>query len=1304
MSAYVEVFSSPNDLRFGNYAILRQEDKPDNHLIRKTYVFTEQPDFDSTLARLETRAALQAPNLLTLMQVTPDHDSLTVRAYFEFPPTTFDIKSLQKGAFIQFCEDILGGLASLESLGQSHGNVRPEFFTWMQASQRFKLIENLVDFAPPWEVQRLNMQHKQPLFLSPNYFENLARNCPRFAFNGHKNDVFALGLVLLMKFVEIEQIQAVYDVDDQRFDFGKFEELLRGCHEIVRDPQFDSVLAFVWNSLLRVNETERLGPGEAYAEFQKVRSRIEGRVLRTLKTPQDAPLDPQVVAALGGPGRIDCKFYDPFEFVDHERVTQEIFEKKDPATQRFAIRFADDDPDFLQKRTSPPAIAGPSVDLEKFLVTPHEDIQELRKQSVEKQWPNLSGNNGVSVACQPTDPNAVLPSGYSAITDSELTSMGLNIPPPDMPHLDMTLPLHDGSVVDQSSGQISDHLEHSELENSLNYLKSSGFHLGQNLEAEKEETKQIVEKATCLLFSEAEMESKPPERMTESNHQLKLSDFLNGLKKRKLELVCSNPTISGPDATLQSLEQGGAGTARSPMFPRGEVQSQPITANNSPHKAQIASPSVAHNLHEDDFFFFQPSKSVQPDDFFNVKLPTPKLASMPNHLASPPAKGQTSVPGMPRPPPTSMVSDLRIDEPGGSGSNTLLETGRQQLFPMTSLTLSNEKAKANQKDLVSYNIVTQVVNRDRTPDSILPAANTCKLPTGPHPPAFNRPLPINISTKEHPGFTRAQTNIYPQPVRSPQNFSAYCSPLKGIKRGEGSRSLQRFKFSGSRGDNTRQNSVSKKFDYARALAEHRKANQDCRGLPSTSGNTTLRGKDTDVMPFPNTYSGKFPEIYHGDYHDRQHTDSDQLTNKASLPGVFDTHTPKVGEVFAMKAASSLCKTGPQFASFGNRPGLGSTHNFKETWLEKQICFKKKREQHYNSVAKFGGPQPRKRLLQHNGESTAKLNQSLSNRNDSFDLKCGLLPGHRPQQREEFFVTEMSNSAVVNHLKQGLASTHSIASELKGFRPPQADDERPYPLEIPNPEIKRSETSSNQFVVQKGPFEAFGGQANLAERVSKQSTSKKRTLQRFNRSPESAWKGLHQTKEKLPARALGASPVPNHTASKQLSYGMPTEVVTRFGASGSCSRPRNGPFQSQNKHSFSGQSIAKLQNRVTQNLGGRQKFGSQKPKDRKKRDKTESSNKISNLILNIYYDTRQKDSHSSDHQADSHEGLAPNDHTAAPKPQEDPRDAKRCGKPPLPQPSKLHSRKRVDSECVYNKVVNQVDIRNTIFNFITSGRR
>lgn len=80
-------------------------------------------------------------------------------------------------------------------------------------------------------VQRRNFQQKKDLYISPQLFCALAKGKPRVRYNPYKNEIFALGL-LLLEIGLLCSIQQIYDFEKKSFDKYVFLLLLDNFMEI----------------------------------------------------------------------------------------------------------------------------------------------------------------------------------------------------------------------------------------------------------------------------------------------------------------------------------------------------------------------------------------------------------------------------------------------------------------------------------------------------------------------------------------------------------------------------------------------------------------------------------------------------------------------------------------------------------------------------------------------------------------------------------------------------------------------------------------------------------------------------------------------------------------------------------------------------------------------------------------------------------------------------------------------------------------------------------------------------------------
>lgn len=119
----------------------------------------------------------------------------------------------------------------------------------------FKIADRLANPYPPDLVQLMHLSHNEEIFMSPHLFESLMAGDVQIQLNPFKNDVFALGLVVLEMGL-FESVQTLYDLENGVFNFGTLEKMKQMFYE----KYDDSILKDLLDKMLEIKEDLRLTP------------------------------------------------------------------------------------------------------------------------------------------------------------------------------------------------------------------------------------------------------------------------------------------------------------------------------------------------------------------------------------------------------------------------------------------------------------------------------------------------------------------------------------------------------------------------------------------------------------------------------------------------------------------------------------------------------------------------------------------------------------------------------------------------------------------------------------------------------------------------------------------------------------------------------------------------------------------------------------------------------------------------------------------------------------------------------------
>lgn len=266
------VLRKSNDPRFGEITLLKS--KASNDMIfAKEKMVTSKQQASNDIRDLKSRIALNHNNLhrllgySTTIQKELCSTNYLSKAYYEFPKSDLQKEmNDRKQNNVQFtAEDLLNigsqsvqGLNHLHTLNINHGDVRPLNIGYNRESRDVQILDRLNDPSPLEKLQVSNIINKKELFISPEVYKRLQGKDKTSNYNPYKNDLYSLGLSLLMAGNQ-ESIQNVYkpngdfNQDNLKSHLDKFDE---------RYGQQSPSLCNLVHALLRPNESDRFTASE----------------------------------------------------------------------------------------------------------------------------------------------------------------------------------------------------------------------------------------------------------------------------------------------------------------------------------------------------------------------------------------------------------------------------------------------------------------------------------------------------------------------------------------------------------------------------------------------------------------------------------------------------------------------------------------------------------------------------------------------------------------------------------------------------------------------------------------------------------------------------------------------------------------------------------------------------------------------------------------------------------------------------------------------------------------------------------
>lgn len=246
-----------NDPRFGEISVLRN---PNNDVVLvKEKMASSKSEASEDIAYLNSRLQLNGNHLMKFVDysgsINKELCSTTyiTRSFYEFPRSDLFKEQYDRNKLSQefsasdvahIAYQMLTVFNRLHSQDLVHGDIRPQLIGYDKAQNYYDLLDRLYDMSPIEKCQSNNIVTNKDLYLSPDLYRKLRGKDKKIIYSAEKNDIFALGLIL----VQIgtgRSVQNIYlpggDIsrDDLQkhvmyFDF-KFEQTCLFLSELVKE-------------------------------------------------------------------------------------------------------------------------------------------------------------------------------------------------------------------------------------------------------------------------------------------------------------------------------------------------------------------------------------------------------------------------------------------------------------------------------------------------------------------------------------------------------------------------------------------------------------------------------------------------------------------------------------------------------------------------------------------------------------------------------------------------------------------------------------------------------------------------------------------------------------------------------------------------------------------------------------------------------------------------------------------------------------------------------------------------------------
>lgn len=310
MENFTELAEIKDDPRFGDITILYNTLNPSKRAMRTVKVCNSAEEFHAINEQVHERQRINSPYIMNLLHIEIDEANLKTLVYFEYPEDRLYDESLTPDEAVRLFIDILQAICFLQGHKMIHGDIRPEYISYIAAERRYKLMDRLNDLSPPLQCQLNNITSMRPLYMAPIIFNELTNKERKIKQHSYKSELFSLGFICLGAFHAPAALQELYNTDQRCFEAETLTEVLGELLDAVMPPLHADFLRFLQEDVLQVEERLRLNPKKALEKLREVPS------FKLLFAVAD---DAAYQAAELLPAH-NMKFYDPFEFVPHPRV------------------------------------------------------------------------------------------------------------------------------------------------------------------------------------------------------------------------------------------------------------------------------------------------------------------------------------------------------------------------------------------------------------------------------------------------------------------------------------------------------------------------------------------------------------------------------------------------------------------------------------------------------------------------------------------------------------------------------------------------------------------------------------------------------------------------------------------------------------------------------------------------------------------------------------------------------------------------------------------------------------------------
>ena len=262
------------DIRFGIINIFNSLDDKEYLIMEKSRRSYSQEDHAFSCMQAEERLKIQHPNILRMLWVDKDDLNWMTSAYFEYPNEDLCDRKEELNdprELIKLLNDMLEAMAYLQRHKMVHGDIRPEYIFFNRATERYVLLDRLIDASPAHQAQMNNIFYQdKTLYMSPVLFNELCQGNLRIKHNPFKSEVFSLGMVILSMFIDETDVNRCFNRRLKEFDYREFTMIADHLKNTVFTGNIEDLLGeYLFLCILNLNEKERLSPKKALKILRK---------------------------------------------------------------------------------------------------------------------------------------------------------------------------------------------------------------------------------------------------------------------------------------------------------------------------------------------------------------------------------------------------------------------------------------------------------------------------------------------------------------------------------------------------------------------------------------------------------------------------------------------------------------------------------------------------------------------------------------------------------------------------------------------------------------------------------------------------------------------------------------------------------------------------------------------------------------------------------------------------------------------------------------------------------------------------